>query len=324
MKVGLWCDSSGLSARRVPSVGGRYVIFYELAPTGMVHVGVLRTLIRMKQLRTALLESGEQVVSILRVNDRAALRCADSHSHSHDYRGFPLTRVPSPIPGHESYYHWSVADILRVLDLYSIPFDRVCTMTDVCEIDAFRQGVSLALQRLDEVLDRVSDSQRVPPEFFRPSCDSCGRTYYAKVLTLDSSGCGMYVCSVCGYEGTFSVFENRGLITFKIEMALTWKALDVSFDCHGVNHYEAVNTSRTMYRALGFGEPPGTCMVNITLGPDGKMVSKSRGNSKAVSQMTDEERGVVEALIERTPVHRPLVLPPSLWCPAGRSGSEGV
>lgn len=286
-----------------------YILRYELAPTGLVHPGILRTLIRLNTLRNLLVKGGLNVISVLRLNDRYVLKSSPYLSNSSPHINSQLKNVPSPEPGFSSYFDWSKADIQKSIEMYGITIDKVLLVSDMYQSNKFKKLIKKVLLKKTEVLRIISDSQDVPPRIFHPLCTNCQKMYYDQVSDISLSGEAEYHCKNCGHESKFSVYDNQGLLAFKIETALTWNFLGITMDFHGLNHIKAVECSAKIYTLLFHRRPPLSYVVNLTIGDNHKVVHKSLYNFIPVTKLSMAQKEKLKGILSKTPDHRLLDLP---------------
>jgi lysyl-tRNA synthetase class I len=289
-----------------------YVLYYELAPTGLVHSGILRTLIRLNTLRNLLIERGLNVVSVLRLNDRYVLKSSRHLLNPSPHINSQLINVPSPEPSFSSYFDWSKADIQKAIKMFGITIDKFLLVSGMYQSNEFKGLIKEVLLKKTEVLRIISDSQKAPTSIFHPLCTNCQKMYYDEVSDISLNGKGEYVCKNCGHKSQFSVYENQGLLAFKIEIALTWKFLGVSMDFHGLNHVGATECAEKIYTLLFRMSPPLSYVVNLTIGADHKVVRKSLGNFIPVTGLSIAQKEKLKKILSNISDRRLLVLPDTL------------
>lgn len=258
-------------------------IYYELAPTGLVHLGILRTMLRMNEIRHLLIQEGLNPKTILRINDRYVFHQNLNLQDANSFEGVKLGHIHSPSSKYENFLEWSVDDIKKVIDIFDIKIDRLFYIDDLYKSPKFQELIWSSFDQRNFIEKIIRMSAKKPKDFFHPACDGCGRMYFTS-LNIVKNIC-KYSCSFCGYNGNISPDINGGLVTFKWETALTWKYCNIHVDIHGANHQRAAITSLRIFTELFNSHPPSFYELNLTLGNDGKAMSKSKANFIPVSKL---------------------------------------
>jgi len=308
----LWSDPQKACRRLLKLKKAHYVLYYELAPTGNVHPGILRTFIRMNAVRNLLINEGAKVSSLLRINDRYILKSIKYPPNISKYIDNQLKDAPSPVEGFRNFFEWSKTDIENVIKLFDIKIDTTYLVSEMYKSEKFKKLIEKVILKKKKILEILSESQKSEPQIFHPICSNCKKMYHLTVSELNSRGEGRYICKNCGNQSKFSVYKNPGLLAFKIETALTWKFFNISMDFHGLNHVEAVKCSKKIFKELFDSEPPLSYVVNLTLGRDHKMASKSHCNFKPITKMSIAQREELLNILSSTPDQELLSLPKRL------------
>ncbi len=279
------------------------VLYYELAPTGSFHPGLLRTSLQIQSLKDSLNKAGLAARCVLRLNDRYVLRSIDYSTEVGGHLMIPLTMVPSPIGGHDNFCQWSINDICAALEACDCKFDEVRYVSELYDSQEFKDLAADALLEKDSLLRYIGDHQQSRPSFFSPVCPRCSRMYAGFTESMSGQGVGIYRCSACELRFRFDVLKSPGLINFKIETALTWRILGVSVDVHGTDQRAAARVSAGVYKILFQDEAPLRHCVNCVLGSDGKIMHKSRRNFRPVLSYSPEERTELIRVLGLLPVN---------------------
>ena len=263
---------------------GTVILYYELAPTGLVHLGVLRSLLRIKELKEYFNNRGNDIKLILRINDRYVSKNNKNLKDSSKYEGVQLRNVPSPEAGFSSFLDWSLNDIYHIIETYDIAFDQILFVDDMYKSKQFQQLIWDTVRRYNELEKIIGESIKQYPQLLHPLCNKCMRMYGTNIVK--DNDVYLYHCTYCNNDGKINSHINDGLISFKWETALTWKFLNVSIDTHGLNHLNAAEVSKKIYQELFDIEAPQFFTINLTMGDRNSIVSKSQANFVPVSLLT--------------------------------------
>lgn len=298
------------AAEVIAGTGKReFILFYELAPTGLVHAGLLRTLLRAHQVKMELTRSDLRARFILGLSDRAALKASNYLPNPEPYLGCQLKNVPSPEPTARSYFDWSCSDILRAVDEYEISVDDfLYDDTFYCSAEYRRLTAEVLLMKC-EVVRALARSQRTAPRIFQPVCSNCGKMYRSVVSDIGPDGEGWYRCHNCGFESGFSIYSNGGLLSFKLELAVKWNWLKVDLHFTGVDHFPAVQSGKMVSEIVFHSAKTNFYFLNLTIQGNRGVVHKSLGNFSRVTGLPAGARCELREKLLRTPDHLLLKLP---------------
>lgn len=281
------------------------VLCYELAPTGRIHPGIVRTLLYADTLRKLLEADGCASRLVVRVNDRAGSKDRPSSSEL----GVVLA---GPLPAKGVSGVSALEQLLKELSAcsrhFGVHIDQIDLVSKLYASDTFRRLTREVIKNAAAVRHLLSKYQTTPPVLFRPLCAACRHMYSADLPTNSLDGCGTYRCRRCGYVGTFSAEESDGLFAFKLESALMWEYYQADVDLHGQDHIEAFESSCAIATLLSW-RVPFAGRVNLTFNSAGKKLSKSRDNFVPVVELDFLLQGALKDLVSKTPWREPLHLP---------------
>ena len=294
-------------------------LYCELAPTGPIHLGILRMLVQMDILRSELVCQGVVVSMIIRINDRYSVR-RGSYGATDATIGRSILDINDPDESAKSIYSKSLSDLQRAVAALNIQVHRWIKVSDLYADSAFQEKIWLAWREresVEQILRRHAD--RFDQIIF-PRCDNCRRCYLTKIEPSKNSS--TYQCT-CGFSGHVSRDLNGGLISFKIENAIVWEHLGVDVDFHGADHFDAAQASCEVLKVLFSRECPMNFVVNLTLGSDGKVMRKSRRNFRSIVEYKGDLpwMNLVE-LLARVPVN--LLWRPSCPLRLHRTSSRSI
>ena len=244
---------------------GRCRIYFDLAPSGQVHPGILRALLYVRQLSVELSAAGIGCETLIRVNDRAPVRSGVSAERRNAQSGRRWCDFVDPASG--KTYPELFRDELDAI-LHAIGFDaRVYEASAIYGDPAFQD---LAW----EIVDRHRFFPQMRQTVY-PVSRATGRVYVTDTVWRDDQ-----LTALC-LESRQSQIVSRdfdgGLIGYRLENALMWRHFGIDLDLHAANQSFNYQSSVQISYAL-FGAIAAPPRLGIVLGDDGKMVSKSRCN----------------------------------------------
>lgn len=287
-----------------------FVLYYELAPTGYVHAGIIRTMLHLEKIKSELIKKGFNVSSMLRINDRYVLKSKNYIDKSRFYFNTPLLYTPSPVSKYSNFLEWGISEIFSSMEKFELKFDKIFFVSEMYESKGFKDLVDIFYLKKDKVTKYLGGGQNKIKPLFHPLCEKCKKIYYAETSLINQFMNGKYICKYCGCESTYLIHENKGLISFKIETALTWKYINADIDFHGTNHEDVAKFSEKIYEILFNDSPPLLYEINVTLGNDKKMLSKSKKKFLPFNKFDNSKLKNLKELLVRTDNKKLLQLPP--------------
>ena len=120
-------------------------------------------------------------------------------------------------------------------------------------------------------------------------CEKCGRiytthatAYHPETHTIEYECKGMEVhdnwLEGCGNKGEVDVLSGNGKLSWKVEFAARWKALDIRFEAYGKDIADSVRVNDRICREILSWEPPMHVQYEMFNDRGGKKISKSAGN----------------------------------------------
>jgi len=258
-------------------------IYFDLAPSGNVHPGILRALLYARQLTVQLAQAGIRTETLIRVNDRAPVRSGVSAQR----RGASSNRrwrdFVDPVSGRS----WPTLFREELeATLYALGFDaHVLEASSLYSDPAFQD---LAW----DIIDRHRFFPQMRQTIY-PVSRATGRMYVTDIIWHD--GRLTALCLESRQTQIVSRDFDGGLIGYRLENALMWRHLGIDLDLHAANQSFNYSASAQISDAL-FGAVAAAPRLGIVLGDDGKMVSKSRCNFVPVIDTV--RQGDIHALCE--------------------------
>ncbi len=266
-----------------------------LGASGLPHIGSLGDAVRNYAVALAVMDQGYDAELIAFSDDMDGLRRvpAGFPKEMERWLGYPVSEIPDPFGGcHESFGSHMTFLLLEALEACGVEF------TFMSGSRAYREGLFekeiMTIMENSERVGRIireelgqEKYEEILPYF--PVCGGCGRIYTTQAYEyLEKEHRVLYRCSGmevkgtwlsgCGYEGEVDVLAGRGKLSWKVEFATRWRALDIRFEAYGKDISDSVRVNDRICREiLGF-EPPMHAQYEMFLDRGGRKISKSAGN----------------------------------------------
>ena len=281
-------------AKRLAEQGERHVIATGITPSGPIHVGNMREVLTGDAIHRCLRGLGAEAELIFVGDTFDPLRKVypfldDSYSR---HVGRPLSAIPCPCGGHDSYAAHFLAPFLEVLERLGIEA-RVVRAHELYASGAYGRGAARVMElapEIAEVLGRVSGRELeagwVP---YNPLCGACGRISGVEV-TGQEGELVTYRCR-CGHEGRADPTRGEGKLPWRVDWPTRWHFLGVTMEPFGKDHAAAggsYDTGTELVRLLYHREPPEPLVYEwIQLKSQGKVtpMSSSTGVTVAATEM---------------------------------------
>ena len=141
-----------------------------------------------------------------------------------------------------------------------------------------------------EIIQReLSQEKYVEQLPYFPVCDQCGRIYTTKAHEwIPKEGKITYKCEGvdlrgrwlegCHYEGESDYRKGNGKLSWKVEFAARWTALDINFEAYGKDISDSVRANDKIMEEVLRVPSPFHVRYEMFLDKGGKKISKSAGN----------------------------------------------
>ena len=265
-----------------------------LGASGFPHIGSLGDAIRSVAIALAVEAQGYNSESIAFSDDMDGLRKvpAGLPSSLEKWLGVPVTSIPDPFKCHDSYGEHMSLLLLEALDKCGAEYTYM-SGRDVYENGILNDQIHKILVNSEKVGKIIEEE--IGQEKYKESlpyfavCPKCGRIYTTRTYKyLPEEGKILYKCEGmevkgrmlegCGYEGEADVFAGEGKLSWKVEFAARWAALDIRFEAYGKDIADSVRVNDRICREVLEYEPPMHAQYEMFLDKSGKKISKSAGN----------------------------------------------
>ena len=235
-----WAD---VTARELLQRGDSHVLATAITPSGPIHVGNMREVLTTEAVYRAVVDAGGRAELIYIGDTFDPLRkvypfLPDSYEQ---YVGQPLSEIPCPCGGHDSYAQHFLQPFLSSLEELGVT-PMVHLAHELYHQGAYNDAIHAALDHADDIR-RILNSvaNRDLPAGWMPftvRCPDCGRL--AGEVTAYDWPHVEYKCAVCGEEGAVNVEDGGvGKLPWRVDWPARWKMFDVTFEAFGKDHAAA-------------------------------------------------------------------------------------
>jgi len=265
-----------------------------LGASGFPHIGSFADCARAYAVALALKEEGFKAEYIAFADDMDGLRKvpAGLPKSLRKYLGYPVTSIPDPYACHESYGEHMSSLLLEALDACGIEYTFM-SGREAYEKGLFNEEIKTLLMNAKKigeiVLEEVGQEKFVEVLPYFPVCSNCGRIYTTKAREfLPKEEKVLYDCEGmevkgkwlegCGHKGETNYGKGEGKLSWKVEFAARWKALDIRFEAYGKDIADSVRVNDRICEEVLNWPPPSHVRYEMFLDKSGKKISKSAGN----------------------------------------------
>ena len=261
-------------------------------PSGRIHVGALRGVIVHDLIFKALKEKGKKVDYTWVFNDMDPM---DAFPHYlpekfKKYLGWPLFKIPSPEPGHQSFsrlYAKEFIDVFKKLGCRP----KIIWSSEYYQQGKFNQAITEALTKVKKVrkLYQEISGYDKPKDWypFQVICPQCGKVGTTMVYDWDGKKVS-FACKKdlvawaegCGYKGKISPFNGTGKLMWKVDWAAHWKVIGVTVEGAGKDHMSkggSHDLSSAICEQVFNYPPPFAFLYEWFLARGGTKMSSSKG-----------------------------------------------
>lgn len=219
-----------------------HIIATGITPSGEIHVGNMREILTGDALFRGLEDLGEKA-TLIYIGDtidplRRVYPFLDSSYEKHV--GKPLSEIPCPCKGHESYADHYLSSFLDAIDALGIK-PKVLFTHEMYAKGMYKDAIKIVLdnaQQVKDILQQVS-GRELPKNWYpyNPICSGCERLTTTTVLGYEFPFVH-YKCS-CGHEGKADVRKAHGKLPWRVDWPARWWFLNVTCEPFGKDHAAA-------------------------------------------------------------------------------------
>ncbi len=270
-----------------------------LGASGIPHVGSVGDGIRSYTVTVALKDKGASSEFIAFSDDRDGLRKVPIGfpAFLEEYIGHPVSMIPDPFECHESYGSHMSSLLVDALEKVGVKF------VFQSGNEAYKKGLldEVIIEALNnwekagKIIYEMTGQEKYLEQLpFNVICSECGRIYTTRAYQwMPEEKKILYVCdqeftgtdsktgkdleiSGCNHQGEASIRDGK--LTWKVEFAARWKALDISFEAFGKDILDSVRVNDRIAQEIFHIEPPVHAFYELFVERGGGRISKSKGN----------------------------------------------
>jgi len=273
-----------------------------LGASGFPHIGSFGDVTRNYAVVLGLKDQGVKAELIAYSDDRDGLRKVPLTLPDwlEKHIGAPVTDIPDPFGKcHSSFGEHMRSLLLESLDKAGIEYNHHSAAEDYKkgifneQIEKILLNAERAGKIVKEMLGQEKFIESLP---YFPVCEECGKVYTTRSYELiPKEHKVLYDCDSefegknlntgklihakgCGHKGEASYFNGTGKLSWKMEFAMRWSALQIIFEAHGKDILDSVKVNDEIARQILNFEPPLHVVYEMFLDKSGKKISKSFGN----------------------------------------------
>jgi lysyl-tRNA synthetase class 1 len=266
-----------------------------LGASGIPHIGSLADVLRNHAVAQGVRIQGYDAEFIAFSDDKDGLRKvpAGLPDEMEEWLGFPVSSIPDVLGDcHESFGTHITSLLLEAVDVSGVDYS-FRSGTKVYEEGVLNDEIVTIMENHDKIGKIIQEElgqekyTDILPYFV--VCESCGRIYTTKAYRyVPEEQKLLYRCGGmevkgrwlegCSHEGEVDVTAGQGKLSWKVEFAARWHALDIRFEAYGKDIADSVRANDRICRDIFNWEPPMHVQYEMFLDRGGKKISKSAGN----------------------------------------------
>ncbi len=285
-----WADAVALE---VAASGRLPVISTGISPSGEIHIGNMREVLTADAVFRALNDQGVETGFHFVADNFDPLRKVSPFLDRETYTaqvGKPLSEIPCPCGGHDSYADHFLEPFLESLEKLHVRVD-VVRADELYKSGRMNRRIVTALERrativaiLKELTGKDMGDDWSP---FVPMCGACGRMNGTRVSGFDAAAETVEYACDCGAAGTLPM-AGGGKLQWRIDWPARWRTLGVTVEPFGKDHSTrggSYDTGIRIAREVFDCEPPHPIPYEwISLKGQGDM-SSSKGNVLSIGHV---------------------------------------
>lgn len=218
--------------------GDTHTIATGITPSGHIHVGNMREILTGDLIHRALKDRGGNSTLVYLGDTFDPLRKVYPFLDKSykQYIGRPLSEIPCPCGGHESYAVHFLEPFLESLDKLGVDYTPIM-IHELYQQGKYAESTRKVIENrepIQEILERVS-GRTLPEDWFpyTPKCGSCG-TFGATVTGYEHPYVH-YTCT-CSHEGKADIRTDDGKLPWRVDWPARWWFLGITCEPFGKDH----------------------------------------------------------------------------------------
>jgi lysyl-tRNA synthetase class 1 len=265
-----------------------------LGASGFPHIGSLGDALRNYAVAMACRVQGYNAELIAFSDDKDGLRKvpAGLPDDLEKWVGYSVSSIPDPFGDcHQSFGSHMTSLLLDALNTAGADY-HFMSGNRVYQEGLLNDEIITLLENADRVGEIIYDEigqekyQETLPYF--AICEDCGRITTHAYSYMPEEHKVLYDCNGmeikgrwlegCGHKGEVDVLAGKGKLSWKVEFAARWKALDIRFEAYGKDIADSVRVNDRICREILGWEPPMHVQYEMFVDKGGRKISKSAGN----------------------------------------------
>lgn len=273
-----------------------------LGASGFPHIGSFGDVVRNYSVALGLKDQGVKSELIAYSDDRDGLRKVPLTLPDwlEKHIGKPVTDIPDPFGKcHQSFGEHMRSLLLESLDKAGIDYKHHSATEDYKKGLFNRQIESILLnsEKAGEIVKKLIGQEKFIEALpYFPVCEKCGKIYTTRCYQIiPKEHKVLYACDQefigknmntgkeivvhgCRHKGEAKYFNGTGKLSWKVEFAMRWSALQIIFEAHGKDIRDSVKVNDAICKDILNFEPPLHVVYEMFLDKSGGKISKSYGN----------------------------------------------
>ncbi len=234
-----WAD---VEAEKVMRGDPPYRIATGITPSGHIHVGNMREILTGDAVFRAIEGRGGDAILYYIADSYDPLRKVYPFLDGSygKYVGQPISEIPCPCGGHESYAEHFLEPFLEAVSKLGIR-PEILHVHEMYRIGRYYEATKRIIEereKVREIIGRVTGRQLAENWFpYTPKCAGCN-TFAETSVTDYTEPFVSYNCS-CGTEGKADIRTDDGKLPWRLEWPARWHHLGINCEPFGKDHAAA-------------------------------------------------------------------------------------
>jgi lysyl-tRNA synthetase class 1 len=260
-------------------------------PSGLPHIGTFNEVLRTTMVRRAYETLSDVPTRLIAFSDdldglRKVPDNVPNQAMLRRHLGMPLTRIPDPFGGNESFAFHNNAMLRKFLDRFGFDYEFVSS-TERYRAGAFDEALKGVLRQYDAIMGVMLPTLRPERQAtyspVLPIDPRSGIVLQVPVEVIDAEAGTIRYTAPDGETITASALGGQAKLQWKVDWAMRWVALGVDYEMAGKDLIDSVTQSSKIARILG-ARPPEGFNYEMFLDEHGEKISKSKGNGLSLEQ----------------------------------------